>query len=452
MEVPKNNIQNGEIGFDGELNGNTSRDESLDAFGMMKDSSRIIKKAKRPSKQSPGRDVSDGEEAINGVATNLQASIAFTKNSRKSRNARGRGLPKKGGAGGKGTWGAPGDELFADGLCRDSHDPNYDSDNQGEYIVEKIVPEISEDDFKRLVTPLILEYYENEDTHDVQESLCELSLGKNKSRLVELAINLALDRKATHCEKTSRLISDMYGSTLSPADISQGFHGLLGSLSDLSLDAPEAPSKVGQFIARAVADDCLAPKFINSYKGNVEGEHMRAALDKAELLLSQKHGIVRLDSIWGTGGGTRPVKYLVNQMILLLKEYLSSGDIAEATRCLKDLEVPHFHHELVYEATVIVMEDSSERAAQRMSKFFKSLHESAIITPEQMTQGFVRVFDALPDISLDVPSAYALLERFANICYKDGFVSTSMMKDLPQRGRKRFVSEGDGGVVKEVIL
>lgn len=96
MEVPKNNIQNGEIGFDGELNGNTSRDESLDAFGMMKDSSRIIKKAKRPSKQSPGRDVSDGEEAINGVATNLQASIAFTKNSRKSRNARGRGLPKKG--------------------------------------------------------------------------------------------------------------------------------------------------------------------------------------------------------------------------------------------------------------------------------------------------------------------------------------------------------------------
>ncbi len=37
------------------------------------------------------------------------------------------------------------------------------------------------------------------------------------------------------------------------------------------------------------------------------------------------------------------------QMNLLLREYLSSGDIAEATRCLKDLDVPHFHHELVYE-------------------------------------------------------------------------------------------------------
>ena len=41
-----------------------------------------------------------------------------------------------------------------------------------------------------------------------------------------------------------------------------------------------------------------------------------------------------------------------HQMVLLLKEYLSSGDITEATRCLKDLDVPHFHHELVYNVSV----------------------------------------------------------------------------------------------------
>lgn len=40
------------------------------------------------------------------------------------------------------------------------------------------------------------------------------------------------------------------------------------------------------------------------------------------------------------------------QMVLLLKEFLSSGDVAEATRCLQELEVPHFHHELVYEVSV----------------------------------------------------------------------------------------------------
>lgn len=31
------------------------------------------------------------------------------------------------------------------------------------------------------------------------------------------------------------------------------------------------------------------------------------------------------------------------------QEYLSSDDAQEACRCLKELEVPHFHHELVYE-------------------------------------------------------------------------------------------------------
>lgn len=37
------------------------------------------------------------------------------------------------------------------------------------------------------------------------------------------------------------------------------------------------------------------------------------------------------------------------QMNLLLKEYILSGDSKEAERCLRDLEVPHFHHEFAYE-------------------------------------------------------------------------------------------------------
>lgn len=33
----------------------------------------------------------------------------------------------------------------------------------------------------------------------------------------------------------------------------------------------------------------------------------------------------------------------------LLKEFIDSGDLNEAMRCLKDLDVPHFSHELVYQ-------------------------------------------------------------------------------------------------------
>ena len=36
----------------------------------------------------------------------------------------------------------------------------------------------------------------------------------------------------------------------------------------------------------------------------------RQAVNKANALLKMKHGIVRLDNVWGVGGGLRPVKVL----------------------------------------------------------------------------------------------------------------------------------------------
>lgn len=73
-------------------------------------------------------------------------------------------------------------------------------------------------------------------------------------------------------------------------------------------------------------------------------------------------------------------------MVLLLKEYLSSGDLAEATRCVKELDVPHFHHELVYEAIVMALEESTERSLTMMNELLKYLYGVNIITPEQMKQ------------------------------------------------------------------
>jgi len=62
-----------------------------------------------------------------------------------------------------------------------------------------------------------------------------------------------------------------------------------------------------------------------------------------------KIGILRLNNVWGVGGGAQPVKALSRRIHMLLKEFMSSNDSVEAGRCLRELEVPHFHHELVYE-------------------------------------------------------------------------------------------------------
>ena len=87
---------------------------------------------------------------------------------------------------------------------------------------------------------------------------------------------------------------------------------------------------LGKFIARAVADDCLPPAFVKNYTEDTSEESLqRKALGRADVLLKMKHGMVRLDNVWGVGGGRRPVKQLVKKMVLLLKEYISSEDVEE---------------------------------------------------------------------------------------------------------------------------
>lgn len=40
----------------------------------------------------------------------------------------------------------------------------------------------------------------------------------------------------------------------------------------------------------------------------------RVALDRAAVLLTMKREMVRLDNVWGVGGGLRPVKHLIKEV------------------------------------------------------------------------------------------------------------------------------------------
>lgn len=423
---------------------------------------RIIHKAKRPSKviikavAAGVEDKSEGEVVLNNNAALTKVQRA----DRKSRNGKGRGLPKKGGAGGKHTWGAPGSELYAEVMASSQDDPNYDSDNQSPVVLQPVEVATStfrprrNSDLARQLEPVIREYFEHGDSTEVLEEIEELGDDWDKELMIKLAVMFAMDRKASQRELTSRLISDMYGEqVLDQNAIAKGFDQLLEQLNDLTLDTPESPDLLGQFIARAVADDCLPPKFLADHLGDLpedgSAQHAEAALEKADVLLNMKHGIVRLDNIWGAASTIRPVKFLIKKIQLLLKEYLSSGDIEEATRCLKELEVPHFHHEFVYESIVMVMEDSTSRAAESMARLLESLCKACIVSSDQLKLGANRVFDNMADIVLDVPNAFALLEDFAAICVSKGVFAEDLLAEMPERGRKRFVSEGDGGKIKE---
>jgi len=370
------------------------------------------------------------------------------KNSRRSRNGFGRGLPKKGGAGGKGVWGLPGSELLE--AYEDVNDPNYDYENvsNGDIELKAVVPEISTEELKKKVEPIMLEYFENGDTNEAALSVQDTIPYNYRDAFVQLGIEIAMDHKPSHREMTSVLISDMFGHVINEADITKALENLLANLPDLTLDIPDASTILGNFIARAIADDCIPPKFLIIAKDKSDNKEFQNAITHADTLLTMKHGLVRLHNVWGVGGALRPVKYLTRQMTLLLQEYISSGDIEEASRCLRALEVPHFHHELVYESIVMALEANSASKEEALCKLLKTFDAAVLLTQDQMERGFLRVFDDLPDISMDVPLAFIILDRFVDRCYKEGFLSEGVTSKLPSRGRKRFVSEGDQSFFK----
>ena len=53
-----------------------------------------------------------------------------------------------------------------------------------------------------------------------------------------------------------------------------GFDILLQQLNDLSLDTPNASEVLGNFIARAVADDCLPPSYVQNHQNLKEKQAM----------------------------------------------------------------------------------------------------------------------------------------------------------------------------------
>lgn len=376
------------------------------------------------------------------------------KNSRRSRNGHGRGLPKKGGAGGKGVWGKIGSEII-EAYCEDQNDPNYDSEGNDKNVeLREVIPEVTPEEFFKQAEPIILEYFEHGDTHEAAISLHEIVSDHLLPYVTSFAVEISMDHKNSQREMTSVLISDLYGRVLKGEHIVKGFEIILGNLPDLILDTPEAPLILGNFLARAVADDCIPPKFVTK-PDDIEtlNEHAIVAIKKADALLSIKTSWVHLDNVWGMGGPLRPVKFITRRMMLLLVEYLSSKDIQEAQRCLRALEVPHFHHELVYEAVVMTLENAKDNKSdeESMCEFLKSLDETCLVSRDMMEQGIQRVFDDMADINIDVPRAYTILERFIDRCDEAGFLSEKIMRNMPNRGRKRFVSEGDGGLVKPAI-
>ena len=162
------------------------------------------------------------------------------------------------------------------------------------------------------------------------------------------------------------------------------------------------------FLARAVVDEVLPPAFLSDQNNARPGD---IVLEKTLALLNREHCTARLEKIWGPGDG-RSVPELKEAMDQLLLEYLQSRELDEAARCVKELEAPHFHHELVKRGGKVAMEGDSIEAMAALMVF---LVRNAIVSEGQVGKGLRRLRETVADIQLDVPTAPDLMDAYERL-------------------------------------
>ncbi|KAL5991225.1 Peptide chain release factor 1, mitochondrial [Asimina triloba] len=334
------------------------------------------------------------------------------------------------GGGGKGTWGKL---LDTDSDSRlDRRDPNYDSGEEPYQLVGATVA-TPFDDYKRVLVTIIEEYFTTGDVEQAASDLRDLGSYEYHHYFVKRLVSMAMDRHDKEKEMTSVLLSALYADVISSDQISQGFLMLLESADDLALDILDAVDILALFIARAVVDDILPPAFLTRARKKLpESSKGLQVIQTAEKsYLSAPHHAEFVERRWG-GSTHVTVEEVKRKIAVLLKEYVESGDTAEACRCIRELGVSFFHHEVVKKALTLAMETNS--AEPLILKLLKEAAEEGLISSSQMVKGFGRLSESLDDLSLDIPSAKSTFQLLVPKAISEGWLDAGFLNSAGAAG------------------
>ncbi|KAJ8760655.1 hypothetical protein K2173_015322 [Erythroxylum novogranatense] len=350
--------------------------------------------------------------------------------------------PKKGGSGGKGTWGGLLDTD--DSFCLDPNDPNYESSAECNDIG---TTNVDFDDYKKKTTIIVEEYFTNDDIVSTTNELRDLGMPVYHYYLVKKLISMAMDRHDREKEMTAVLLSSIYVDIIDPAQVYKGFEKLVQSADDLIVDIPDIVDVLALFIARAVVDDILPPAFLEKQKAFLAADSKGLeALQRSEkcYLAAPLHTEI-IERRWG-GNKNRTVEDVKAKINNLLIEYVASGDKKEAFRCIKDLKVPFFHHEIIKRALLMAMD--RQQAEGRLLDLMKEASEVGLINSSQIIKGFGRMIDVIDDLSLDIPNARWLLQCLISKAASEGWLSASSLKSVSSASRKQDIEDNDIKVFK----
>ncbi|KAL1812408.1 hypothetical protein ACET3Z_022473 [Daucus carota] len=340
------------------------------------------------------------------------------------------GRAKKDGGGGKGTWGKL---LDTDGESHiDRNDPNYDSGEEPYQLVGSTVRDPL-DEYKKAVVSLIEEYFSTGDVDVAASDLRGLGSNEYHPYFIKRLISIALDRHDKEKEMASVLLSALYADVITSKAISQGFLMLLESADDLSVDILDAVDILALFIARAVVDDILPPAFVtrarNGLSESSKGFQVLQTAEKS--YLSAPHHAELVERRWG-GSTHVTVEEVKKRISDLLREYVESGDTLEACRCIRQLGVAFFHHEVVKRALILAMEIRTSELA--ILSLLREAADEGLISSSQMLKGFARLAESLDDLALDIPSAKTLFRSLVPQAINEGWLDASFLTSSDNNG------------------
>jgi len=296
------------------------------------------------------------------------------------------------------------------------HEENIWTDDMLEMLdqvraVEDTEQEIK--DIKAKIRDALLEYFASNDMDEALRCFDEICANFYHYEVVKTVVNISMDKTPKCRELTSLLLGE--SAYFSQVSVRRGFEILIERLEDLRVDIPDAVTMISCFIARAIADEAIPPSFIQEVAFQPIGTspHAIQCLQKAQHLLNMKLSAQRLSKIWGPGRG-RPVAELKEQISLMLKSFLTSGDFNELANSLKELSEPNFHHEFVKQA-VLKGADKGDKAVDDAGEMILSFVEKDLIDTYQVKIGIQRVKNGLDNYAIDLPMLPKALSRVEEI-------------------------------------
>lgn len=396
--------------------------------------------------KSVGSSGSGRKRTLSGGAHPLSPAAQLAMSSSPKAGAASRQV-KKGGHG-RGNWGKLGSEGFdtKPDPVTSIKDPNYDEDaaipaNRIAFV--ETVFSISPKEMREYLQEALAEYFVSADINEVCKPISEVATRDLNPEIVSFIVTEACERDASDRELASKLLYK-FATTNAPWHVTkeqliQGFQLVLQQLDDLVLDTPGADQEVAKFIARAIADDLVPPSFaVNFDLDSAETLNVRRAMKKAAGLVKNPQGLSRLAYVWGISGARSSVEELKAQIEMVIGEYLDTGYVSEAERCIREMHASYYHHELVYSVVRTAVESDKQADIESLSDLLKHLIVSSIVSECQLQMGIDRIVEDIEDIAIDTPNA---AKTFTSFCQHARSFLPDAAKVAPERvSRKRSIS------------